>query len=110
MKVRLTKPIDTADGPLLPGEVIERPDAFWLMRLEVAEPVDDEAKVEFEILELARKGRQEKIRKMAAEQQEQERALRLATAKLEEQERLAEERERHAMFEAVLRGEIDESA
>jgi predicted ribosome quality control (RQC) complex YloA/Tae2 family protein len=110
MKVRLTKQIDTADGPLKPGELIERPDAFWLLRLEVAEPVDDEAKAEFAQLEAARKGRQDRIRVMAEEQAKQQRAIEEATAKLTEQERKAEEEQRHAEFEAVLRGEINESA
>lgn len=106
MKVTVLQQIEstTRGKPHMPGDVIEHPDAWRLCNifeggLPVAEPADDEAE------QAARpdRERREKLREQLerhAEQMRQQQAELLA----------AEEAQRLADFEALLKGESNEPA
>lgn len=60
MKVRLTKDQSGTTGPLAAGTEIEHADAYRLIQLGVAEPIDDEAKAKMADIEVERKKNEER--------------------------------------------------
>jgi hypothetical protein len=103
MIVETIEEIDLYGKPAPIGTIVDRPDSYWLIGLGVAKPVDEEAQAKAQEFAEQKARVKAKLEKQAAERMEQQRVIEETTAKLEEQQR-------HAQFEAVLRGEIDEPA
>jgi hypothetical protein len=92
MKVRTIREYEDDKGNVIAiGTVIERPDAYWLIGLEHAIAVDDEAKEWQATFESQRKRRRTAVELAAKQAQEQY----LADVQ-------AADKERHAEFESIL--------
>ena len=70
MQVRITAP---NDGPFAVGDLVERPDAHWLIRLGIAEGVDDEAKAVQAEVEKREQERRDRL--MARFEEERQQAI-----------------------------------
>lgn len=67
MNVRLTKAQTGTAGPLAVGAEIEHADAYRLIQLGVAEPIDDEAKAKMAEIEVQQKANAERVGRMRQE-------------------------------------------
>jgi hypothetical protein len=89
MKVRLTKPADDENGePYEIGYINDRPDSHWWLSLEIAEPVDDEAKALQKVLD-ARRNRLKTAIERQAEQARDAQLADMAEAEKQRQEEFA---------------------
>lgn len=80
MKVRLTKPQTGTAGPLPAGTEIEHADAYRLIELGVAEPLDEEAKAKMQEIAARAEANQERAARARAEIAAAQKADRLARA------------------------------